>query len=96
MITRIRRSRWRVNYECTTATQSFLSPVILSEAKDLCIPAQQTNAYFLRFAQNDRDYGALPMTFENILLEKKNSIAYVTVNRPKPTVSQLSPLQSDL
>jgi enoyl-CoA hydratase len=23
------------------------------------------------------------MTFENILLEKKNSIAYVTVNRPK-------------
>src|SRR5271155_2435757 len=24
-----------------------------------------------------------PMTYENILLEKKNSIAYVTVNRPK-------------
>src|ERR1022692_5315841 len=24
-----------------------------------------------------------PMNFENILLEKKNSIAYVTVNRPK-------------
>ena len=23
------------------------------------------------------------MNFENILLEKKNSIAYVTVNRPK-------------
>jgi enoyl-CoA hydratase/carnithine racemase len=23
------------------------------------------------------------MTFENILLEKKNAIAYVTVNRPK-------------
>ena len=23
------------------------------------------------------------MTYENILLEKKNSIAYVTVNRPK-------------
>ena len=23
------------------------------------------------------------MTFSNILLEKKNSIAYVTVNRPK-------------
>lgn len=25
----------------------------------------------------------LIMTYENILLEKKNSIAYVTVNRPK-------------
>jgi len=27
--------------------------------------------------------GSKPMTFENVLLEKKNSIAYVTVNRPK-------------
>jgi enoyl-CoA hydratase len=32
---------------------------------------------------DDEELGEIKMTYENILLEKKSSIAYVTINRPK-------------
>src|SRR4029077_10302086 len=77
MITRTRGNRWRGSSESSPQRHRDAEKNQADDLGFLCVSVVGFD--LCESAEGNREF----MTFQNILLEKKNAIAYVTVNRPK-------------